>query len=441
MSLTAPEKVRKFQKTLHAKAKESPEHRFWALYDKLYRADILEYSYRCCKANGGVPGVDGEDFAAIEAYGEEKWLGELAEGLRKKTYKPQAIWRVYTPKPDGGERPLGIPTVKDRVIQTAAVQILNPIFEADLQDEQYAYRDGRNAHDAVKQVHSLLNTGHTEVIDADLKGYFDSIPHRELMKSMARRISDRHMLRLIKMWLKMPVEERDDRGQRRRSNPGRKKGKGTPQGAPISPLLSNIYMRRFVLGWKKLGDEQELQARIVNYADDFVVCCRGTAEEAMERIRNIMKKLKLTINEKKTRTCRIPEEKVEFLGYEIGICWSTKTGKRYIGTRPTRKRVQNICRKVSKLTEARTGLLSAENRVERVNRLLQGWGNYFCLGAVSKAYRAIDGHTRQRLRQWLCRKHKNKGRGTSLYPDEYLYDTLGLVRLEKRTSNFPWAKA
>ncbi len=441
VSLTAPDKVRKFQQTLHAKAKESPEHRFWALYDKLYRSDILEYSYRCCKANGGAPGVDGEDFTAIEAYGEKKWLGELAEELRDKSYHPQAIWRVYIPKSDGGERPLGIPTIKDRVVQTAAVQILSPIFEADLQNEQYAYREGRNALEAVQQVHSLLNTGHTEVIDADLSGYFDSIPHSELMKSMARRISDRHMLRLIKMWLKTPVEERDDRGRRRRSNPGRKKGRGTPQGAPISPLLSNIYMRRFVLGWKKLGNEKELKARIVNYADDFVVCCRGTAEESMKRIRKIMRTLKLTINEKKTRICRIPEEKVEFLGYEIGICSSEKTGKRYIGTRPTKKRVQSICRKVSKLTEARTGLLSVEDRIRRINQLIIGWSNYFCLGPVSKDYRNVDAHTRHRLRQWLCRKHKINGRGTARYPDEYFYNTLGLVRLEKRTCNFPWAKA
>ena len=441
MSLQAPEKVRKLQKTLHAKAKESPELRFYLLYDKLYRADILDYAYRCCKANGGAAGVDGEDFVGIEAYGEQKWLGELAEELRSKSYRAKAIRRVYIPKPDGGQRPLGIPTVRDRVVQTAAVLVLAPIYEADLQDEQYAYREGRNALDAVRQVHSLVNTGHTEVIDADLSGYFDSIPHTELMKSVARRISDRHMLKLIKMWLKVPVEERDHRGRPHRSNPARRTGRGTPQGAPISPLLSNIYMRRFVLGWKKLGYEQQLQARIVNYADDFVICCRGTAEAAMQATRRLMKQLKLRINEQKTEIRRLPEESIEFLGYEIGTCYSTRNGRRYLGTKPSRKRTQRVCQRISKLTRRTTGLTPVEDRVMKLNQLMRGWANYFCLGPVSKSYHSVDAHARHRLRQWLCHKHKVKGRGTARYPDEYLYGTLGLVRLEQTTRNLPWAMA
>jgi len=441
VSLQAPEKVRKLQKTLHAKAKGSPELRFYLLYDKLYRADVLDYAYRCCKANGGAPGVDGQDFAGIEAYGEQRWVGELAEELRNKSYRSEAIRRVYIPKPDGGQRPLGIPTVKDRVVQTAAVLVLAPIYEADLQEEQYAYRDGRNALDAVRRVHSLANTGHTEVIDADLSGYFDSIPHTELMKSVARRISDRHMLKLIKMWLKVAVEERDHRGRPRRNNPARRMGRGTPQGAPISPLLSNIYMRRFVLGWKKLGHEQQLQARIVNYADDFVICCRGTAEQAMQATRRLMKGLKLTINEEKTRTRHLPEETFEFLGYEIGTCYSTRSGRRYLGTRPSRKRIKRVCQRISELTRRTTGLTPVEDRVAKLNQLMRGWANYFCLGPVSKAYHGVDEHARYRLREWLRHKHKIKGRGTAHYPDEYLYGTLGLVRLEQTTRNLPWAKA
>ena len=441
MSLSTPSKVRKLQEALHAKAKGSPKLRFYALYDKLYREDILAHAYQCCKANGGAPGVDGQDFAGIEAYGLTGWLGELAEELRNRTYRPQAVRRVWIPKPDGKKRPLGIPTIKDRVVQTAAVLVLEPIFEADLQPEQYAYRSNCSALDAVRKVHSLLNTGHTEVVDADLSGYFDSIPHGDLMKSLARRISDRHVLHLIKMWLAMPVEERDERGNRHRTTHNKDKHRGTPQGAPISPLLANLYMRRFVLGWKVLDYERRLRAQIVNYADDFVICCRGTAEEAMSAMRQVMEQLKLTVNEAKTRICRLPDESFEFLGYTIGQCYSTKTGRAYIGTRPSKKRITRLCRTISEMTSCRWTLLDAQDRVAKLNRIMTGWANYFRLGPVSKAYRAVDIHARHRLRQWLRHKHKTPGTGTTRFPDEYLYETLGLIRLEQRTRTFPWAKA
>jgi group II intron reverse transcriptase/maturase len=444
MSLAPPEKVQKLQAALRAKAKGgSSTYRFYALYDKMYREDMLRFAYRCCQANGGAAGVDGQEFTDIESYGLERWLGELAEELRSKTYHPQAVRRVRIPKPGqpGRTRPLGIPTIKDRVAQTAALLVLEPIFEADLQPEQYAYRPGRSALDAVRKVHSLLNTGHTEVIDADLSGYFDSIPHAELMKSLARRVSDRHLLHLIKMWLQAPVEEVDERGNTQRTTRNKDQGRGCPQGAPLSPLLSNLYMRRFVLGWKVLGHERRLAARIVNYADDMVICCRGTAAEAMTAMRAIMRKLKLTVNEAKTHVCCVPDESFDFLGYTIGRCYSSKTGRVYIGTRPSSKKVRHLCGQISEMTSRRWTRLDAADRVARLNRTLVGWANYFCLGPVSKAYRAVDAHARHRLRQWLCAKHKVKGQGTSRFPDEYLDRRLGLVKLQSRTCNFPWANA
>jgi group II intron reverse transcriptase/maturase len=441
MSLPTLPKVQKLQDTLHAKAKESPDFRFYALYDKVYRDDVLWVAHRRCLINGGAAGIDGQTFEDIEAYGVKKWLGELAEELRTKTYRPRPVRRVYIPKPDGKQRPLGIPTIKDRVVQMAAVLVLEPIFEADLEPEQHAYRPGRSALDAVRQVHSLLNTGYTEVVDADLSGYFDSIPHAELMKSVSRRISDRHVLRLIKMWLQAPVEEIDDRGRHHRTTRNKDEGRGCPQGAPISPLLSNLYMRRFILGWKVLGHQQRLRAKIVNYADDFVICCRGTADEAMHVMRDMMQRLKLTVNETKTRLCRLPSASFDFLGYRIGRCYSPKTGRAYLGTRPSPKKVQSLCQEISELTSRRRTLLDVETIVGQINRKLWGWSNYFRLGPVSKAYAAVDAHACRRLRQWLCAKHKVPGQGTSRFPDAYLYEQLGLTDLRAKTRRFPWVTA
>ena len=440
MSLSTPGSVQKLQKVLHDKAKGSPSYRFYALYDKVYRKDVLALAYERCQANRGAAGVDGQEFDDIEKYGVGRWLDELARELGRRTYRPQPVRRVMIPKPGGsGERPLGIPAIKDRVAETAAMVILEPIFEADLQPEQYAYRPDRSALDAVRHVHKLLNTGHGQIVDADLSGYFDSIPHSDLMRSVARRIVDGAMLRLIKMWIEAPVEETDEQGKKRRSTRNRDEGRGTPQGAPISPLLSNLYMRRFVLGWKTLKHEKRLHAFIVNYADDLVICCRSQADEALAKMRDMMSKLKLTVNEKKTRVCHVPEEKFDFLGYTFGRCYSPKTGRAYLGTVPSKKRVQRICAGISELTRRSQTQRDAETLVADLNRRLIGWANYFCLGPVSKAYRAVERHTRRRLRQWLCAKHQRPGSGIGRYSDATLHEGLGLVRLTKRTASFPWA--
>ncbi len=441
MSLTTPSSVQKLQTALHAKAKESPDFRFYALYDKVYRKDVLAYAYERCKANGGAAGVDNQTFEDIEQYGTERWSDELTRELKSRTYQPQPVRRVYIPKPDGKQRPLGIPTIRDRVVQMAAVLVLEPIFEADLQPEQYAYRADRSALDAVQHVHKLINTGHGQIVDADLSSYFDSVPHAELMRSVARRVVDGAMLHLIKIWLEAPVEETDERGNLHRSTRNRDEGRGTPQGSPISPLLSNLYMRRFVLGWKKLGHEERWRAYIVNYADDLVICCRVGAEQALAAMRVMMSKLKLTVNESKTRVCYLPEEKFDFLGYTFGRCCSMRKGRVFLGTVPSKKRVQRICRAISDETGRDTVWQDSKTTVARLNRMMIGWANYFCLGPVSKAYSAVDTHAGRRLRRWLCDKHNEPRPAYKRFPEASLHSVYGLVQLPHRTASLPWAKA
>ena len=442
MSLRPPEKVEKLQTVLRAKAKASPSYRFYSLYDKVHRADVLAHAYERCRANGGSPGVDGQTFAAIESYGVEQWLGELAEELRKKTYRPAAVRRVWIPKADGKQRPLGIPTIRDRVVQMAFVLVVEPIFDEDLQPEQHAYRPGHDAHGAIEAVQGWLDRGYTEVVDADLSGYFDTIPHHELMKCVARRISDRHLLHLVKMWLEAAVEETDEKGRKVRTTRNKDEGRGTPQGGVASPLLANLYMRRFVLGWKQGGHEQRLEARIVNYADDFVICCKpGRADAARAQMQSMIERLKLTVNERKTRQCSLPAETFTVLGFTFGEQVSWRTGRRYLAPAPSRTKVRVICEKISELTNSRTTWRDPEQVVVSVNRLLSGWGNYFRIGYTTGAWKVVQEHACRRLRWWVRRKHRGNRRYQNL-PDLRLYDDYGLIKLTNCIQRKSlWAKA
>ena len=267
MSLETPDKIRSLQRKLYCKAKAEPAFRFYVLYDKICREDILSHAYKLARANAGAPGVDGITFEQIDASGLEAWLAGLRDELVTKTYRPDPVRRVMIPKPGGGERPLGIPTIRDRVVQAAAKIVLEPIFEADFEDGAYGYRPRRSAVDAVKEVHRLMCRGYTDVVDADLSKYFDTIPHSDLLKSVARRIVDRNVLRLIKLWLRVPVEERDSNGKRRMSG-GKSNKRGTPQGGVISPLLSVIYMNRFLKHWRLSGRREAF------HASGYLLCRR-----------------------------------------------------------------------------------------------------------------------------------------------------------------------
>jgi RNA-directed DNA polymerase len=404
MSLATPDKIRSFQRKLYCKAKAEPDYRFYLLYDKICRQDILAHAYALAHDNAGAAGVDGIDFARIEAAGVEKWLAGLREDLVSKTYRPRAVRRGMIPKPGGGERPLGIPTIRDRVVQTAAKLVLEPIFEADFEDNAYGYRPKRSGADAISRVHRHLLSGHTQVVDADLSKYFDTIPHRNLMQSVARRIVDRHVLHLIKMWLEAPVEERDQDGTRRMKS-GKGDRRGTPQGGVVSPLLANLYMNRFLKHWRLTGRGEAFRAHVVAYADDFVILSRARAGEALAWTKATMTKLGLTLNEAKTSLRDARKERFDFLGYTFGPHHRSKDGRLYSGASPSKKSVHQIKTKVGEILTPANVAPWPQVR-QRLNRLLLGWAAYFSYGSLAKAYRDVDHCVVDQVRAFLARRHK-----------------------------------
>ena len=366
-------------------------------------------------------------FEQIEARGREEWLAAVRDELCSRTYRPDPVRRVMIPKPGGGERPLGIPTIRDRVVQTAAKLILEPIFEADFDPSAYGYRPGRSAGAAVKRVHGLLCEGYTEVVDADLSRYFDTIPHHELMECVARRVVDRGMLALIKSWLKAPIEERDEQGRKRMSG-GKRSKLGTPQGGVISPLLANIYIHRFLKAWRQQGKGVRYRAWIVNYADDFVILSRGKAAEAMAWTARVMTAIGLTLNSTKTRLVDARTSSFDFLGYTFGPERYRKDGHWYLAAKPSKKAIKRLRERISQLL--RPGNQGAWPDVAaRLNRILRGWANYFHYGTRLMAYRAVDSYVSERVRHFLTRRHKVPTRGTRRYPADRIFGEMGVQRL------------
>jgi len=430
--LTTPDTIRTLQRKLYTKAKQEPAYRFYALYDKLYRADILSHAWRLVKANKGSPGVDGISFEAIEGgIGVETFLWELAQDLKDKTYRAQPVQRAMIPKGDGSLRPLGIPTIRDRVAQMAVKLIIEPIFEAGFCEHSYGFRPQKSAHDAVDDIANTLWAGYTQVIDADLSKYFDSIPHAKLMAVVAERIVDGGILHLIKLWLKAPVIGEDDNGVRKNVGGGKANSKGTPQGGVISPLLANCYLHILDRIWQRQNLKGRLKAHLVRYADDFVVLCAKGVEESLKVVRHVLARLGLTLNETKTQIVDATAASFNFLGFSIRMSRGRQSGKPYPHVCPSDKSLNKIKAKLTALTGRELTPIALDKIVGNVNRSLRGWANYFHYRNSNQVMEKVKTHAEQRMRMHLMKRHKvnDRGIGEGRFPSVKLYGRYGLYKV------------
>jgi len=429
--LKTPEKIETLQRKLYQKAKQEPTFRFYSLYDKVHRQDILHFAYRAVKANGGGPGLDGVSFHQVESEGVEGFIKKLSEELEQKKYKPDPVKRVMIPKANGGQRPLGIPTIRDRVVQMAVKMVLEPIFEADFSDRSYGFRPERSAHQALLAIDKALFQGYTEVIDADLSKYFDTILHSNLLKMLAERIADGAILHIIKMWLKAPVVQVDKDGSKRNIGGGKKTQMGTPQGGVISPLLANLYLHILDRIWDRHGFDQKLRARLIRYADDFVILCASGVERPLMIAGTVIKRLGLSLNEEKTKRVDSRTDSFGFLGFEIRMRKGKKTGYLYPNTRPSTKSVASIMTQVTELTSrSQTGKPIGEV-IGQINQKVRGWVGYFHFGNCSQSLSKVKEHVEERVRLHLQTRHKVRCRATGyrLFPNRKMYEVYGLYKI------------
>ncbi len=438
--LVTPKTIRTLQRKLYHKAKQDSAFRFYALYDKIYRDDLLSHAYDLVRANKGAPGIDGITFEVIEREeGKAQYLAGLKEELRAKTYRAQAVKRVWIPKPDGSERPLGIPVLKDRIVQMALKLVIEPIFEADFCDYSYGFRPKRSAHQAVDRISDNLRAGYRQVIDADLSKYFDTIPHAKLLSAVAERISDGAVLALIKQWLKVAVIEEDGNGKHRITGGGKGHRKGTPQGGVISPLLANLYLHLLDRIWERHGLEKRLSARLVRYADDLVILCKSDVAQPMAVLETVLDKLDLQLNRSKTRVVDANQTRFDFLGFSYQMRRSRNSGKVYPHVEPSRRSVQRLKDRVKQLTDRRRTPIPLGKVIEELNTSLRGWTGYFHYQNSSNVFRNVKMQVEERLRTHLRRRHKvHRASAYRRFPNHRLYERYGLFKLPTTAG---WKKA
>jgi len=424
--------TRVLQRKLYLKAKQAEGARFYTLYDKISRPDILQRAYDLVRANGGSPGLDGRTFEHIESEeGRAGFIDQLRKEPQGKTYRTQAVKRVYIPKGQKELRPLGIPTVRDRVVQMAVKLVLEPIFEADFSDVSYGYRPGRHAHQAIDAISTALRTGHVRVIDMDLSRYFDSIPHDRLLRTVSERIADAAVLGLLKQWLKAPIVEEVD-GKRRVVGGGQSSTKGTPQGGVISPLLANIYLNLLDRIWQRREMKERHGACLVRYADDMVVLCRGNETRPFALVKAVLQKLGLQLNESKTRVVNACEEAFVFLGFSIRQRRSKRTGRWFPHVEPAKKSIVKFKGSIKRITHKYITLVPLSDIVRMLNEKLRGWGNYFRYGHSYRQLKKTRTYVEQRLRLQLCYRYKVRYlvSGYVKFPRRALYEKYGLYQLE-----------